>query len=184
MSSGTEHQRQREASSWRLQSSRTSLLCDSAWNANLLTNMIAPFLGLWAQLQLKLHTPSGMLTDSFFSSWLKTVSCAMGFFSPGWALLISWLQSSVLGSSQLFFLLTCPFCSHLSTFKYFHMWISQAYLCIQQGILYWVRAIRIVETSMERPKVSHTAIFLMLPDFFSVFLMMEESGTELFLFFK
>lgn len=110
--------------------------------------------------------PSWISGLSFSSYYTLIQECPVIHFSSlGWRQhYVQWdssLQAEHCWSSgcralSLVLLSSSFFCSHLSTFKYLHVWISQAYLCIEQGILYWVIAVQIVETLMERPRVSLT----------------------------
>lgn len=90
---------------------------------------------LWAQLQLVLPPPAGIRTESLCSSWHTGVPATTWFLpytgrAPPWA-----PGCSAELEAHLSFSLFSPVLSHLSTFTYVNVWISQVYLCIEHEIL-------------------------------------------------
>lgn len=93
-------------------------------------SVLCPCPGHWAQSQLVLPLLQECSLN-VFADGSDSHSLIPPFFrlSPA---VSSWLQSCVHGFSELFSLHTSPFCSHLTAFRCFNVWISPTCLCIEQ----------------------------------------------------
>lgn len=115
-------------------------------------SVLSPCLGHWVQMQLVLPTSTGMCIASACFSQLMSVPATTWFLpSPGWAL--QWIRC-VPDLSGFFSLLTILVHSHLPTFRCFNVQISHMCLCIEQGILCWMVAVQITETSRGQGELS------------------------------
>lgn len=66
----------------------------------------------------------------------------------------------ICGSLELFSLLTSLVRSHLPTYRWFNVWISQTCLCVEQGVLCGIIAVQLLTNERDKPRGSLMPPFL------------------------
>lgn len=155
-----------EANSGKLREGDQALapwLCVSVRNSICHTTMAAPLCFVTAQV-----------TALTWSSHWSLQKCSLTVFaSPGWrechpqpdySPLSPTMRSGLQGCVSHFFELFFLFASPVHSFRYFNAWISQACLCIEQGIFCWIIAVQIIGISggsLTLPFFDVTPLYLM-----------------------